>query len=222
MAQLGLVAPKKAAYFGLYTPVALPFQCLLEMSGLDYEGQSVSFDEWAELKPKTPAGVLPYAEMPDGTLISESGAIGRVVAGAAGLLGSGNDFAKSEMLVGITADFNKKMMEMAPTIMTVEKFDDAKKKAYADGKEALVNDWTAKYVKLLTSAGDRFTESGTTFGEVDLFAKLYCHSTGAFPELATGGLKAFYDRMMAIEGIKKVLDGNSKFGKLAQYLVPMP
>lgn len=221
MAQLNLSCPKKAVYFGLKTPVALPFQFLLEIGGFDYEGKSVGFEEWGELKPKTPTGVLPYMELADGTVLSESGAMARVIAGAAGLLGSGNDFAKSEMLAGMTVDFNKKAMAIAPTVMTVEGFDAAKKTAYAEEKPGVL-EFLTKYEKLLLPAGDRFTEGGTTFGEVDLFAKLYCHANGAFPEVATGGLKAFYDRMLALPGIKKVNDGQSKFGALGFYCVAVP
>lgn len=219
--QLGLEVPKKFAYFGLYTPVALTSQCLLEMSGADYEGVVVDFAKWGEIKPTTPTGVLPYAEMADGTVIAESGAIGRTIAGAAGFLGSGADFMKSEMLSGMTGDLNKKVMEMSPTVMTIANFDDAKQAAFNE-KKAGVPEFIEKYKQFLTPAGDRFTESGTTFGEIDLFCRLYCYATGPFPEVATGPLAAFYNRMKDIPGIKKVLDGQSKFGTLAQYLVACP
>ena len=97
MAQLNLAAPKKCVYFGLKTPVAMTMQCLMEMGGTDYVGQSFGFDDWGAIKPTTPTGVLPYAEMADGTIISESGAIGRVAAAAGGFLGTGNvDFLHSD------------------------------------------------------------------------------------------------------------------------------
>merc|ERR1719378_588594 len=95
----------------------------LEVSGKPYDARVVAFDEWAALKPTTPTGVLPYADMPDGSVLAESGAIGRVIAGAAGMLGSGKDFGTSEMLVGMNTDLNKKVMAIAPTVMTIKDFD---------------------------------------------------------------------------------------------------
>ena len=59
-------------------------------------------------------------------------------------------------------------------------------------------------------------------GEIELFCKLYMLSHGALPEVAEGKMKAFYTRMEALPGIKKVLDGQSKMGPLGDYLVPMP
>lgn len=213
--------PKKVLYFGLLTPVGMPIMSCLEISRKKYDGQGVSFDEWGDLKPKTPGGQLPYAEMKDGTNICESGAIGRTIAAACGLLGTGKDFSTSEMLVGIASDLNKTAMDCAPTIMTKDKFDSAKKEAFPAGKQKVL-DYCTKAEKFLMEKGDRFTQSGKTYGEIYLFCILYCHAHGAMPEVATGGLKAFYDRMEAMAGIKKVIDGSSKFGTLAPYLVPLP
>lgn len=216
-----VAAPKKCVYFGLKTPVGMPMMCLMEMGGFDYEGKAVKFEEWNDLKPTTPTGVLPYAEMPDGSVMSESGAIARVAAVAAGIDEYQKYLGKSEMLVGLTSDLNKKCMDVCPTVMTKDSFDDAKKEAFTAAKPAIL-EFLAKFEGQLLPAGDRFTESGLTFGEVNLFCVLSCHATGALPEVATGGLKKFYDRMAAVEGIKKVLDGKSKFGELNNYLIPMP
>jgi len=218
-AQLGLLMPKKYLYFGLATPVGLPSQCCLEISGKPYEGKSVDMGDWADLKPKTPTGVLPYAEMPDGTVIAESGAIGRVIAGSCGLLGEGNEFAMSEMLVGMTTDLNKKVMAIIPTVMTIDKFDENKKAAFTEGKPGVM-EFLKKFPKFLKE--DKFTESGMTFGEINLFCHLYCYAKGPFPEVATGELATFYSRMAAIPGIKKVLDGKSQFGELKLYMMACP
>mmetsp|Transcript_52225 Transcript_52225/g.93686 ORF Transcript_52225/g.93686 Transcript_52225/m.93686 type:complete len:235 (-) Transcript_52225:168-872(-) len=218
---LGLSMPKKYTYFGLATPVGLPSMLCLEVSGKPYEGKSVGFEEWPALKPTTPNGVLPYADMPDGSVLAESGAIGRVIAGAAGLLGTGKDFGTSEMLVGMNTDLNKKVMAIAPTAMTIKDFDGSKKAAFADGKPGVL-DFLQKYPKFLLPSGDRFTAGGLTFGEIHLFACLYCYAKGPLPEVAKGELSAFYDRMAAVPGIKKVIEGTSKFGELAPYLLPIP
>merc|ERR1719436_544823 len=75
------------------------------------------------MKPTTPNGTLPIAKLSDGSLVSESGAIGRMIAGASGLLGSGREYVISEMLLGITSDLNQKAMKIAPTVFTQEGFD---------------------------------------------------------------------------------------------------
>lgn len=220
MAQLGLATPKKVAYFGLKTPVGMAMQIYWEMGGFEGEALAIQMDQWADLKPTTPTGTLPFAVMADGTALSESGAIGRVLAGCQGLLGTGNDYVVSEMLYGMTADMNKKAMAISPTAFDVEGFDAAKKAAYSEGKPGVL-EFATKYDKFLIK-GDRFTECGLTFGEVDLFTKIHCHVCGSMPELAAGGLKDFYDRMMAVPAIARVIDGSSKFGALSPYLVPLP
>lgn len=219
--QLDAKMPKKVVYFGLKTPVAMPSMCLLEMSGKSYEGRSVQFEEWGDLKPKTPGGSLPYADMPDGSQIAESGAIGRTIAAAAGLLGQGADFSMSEMLVGIATDLNKEYSAIAPTIMTVKDFGPAKKANFVTGKGKVL-EYVVKLEKWLLPSGDRFTKSGLTYGEVLLFSYLHCYSQGALPEIACGKLKPFYDRMAAVPGIKRVVEGKSKFGALGNYLIPIP
>lgn len=174
----------------------------------------------SELKPKTPNGQLPYAEMPDGTFVFESGAIGRTIAGAGGLLGVGKEFMMSEQLVGMTADLNKLVMSHAPSMFTVKDFTSEKKEAFIDSKPGVL-DSVKNFEKLLLPAGDRFTKSGLSFGEVDLFCKLYCYANGPHPAVATGPLAAFYKRMSEVPGVKKVLNGESKFGKLQTYLIPV-
>jgi len=221
--QLGLPMPKKFTYFNLKTPVGLPSMFALEVSGKRYCGQAVQLSEWEGLKPKTPNGQLPFAEMPDGSAIGESGAIGRTIAGAGGLLGTGKEYIMSEMLCGISSDFNKKAMDVgAPSIFTVGSFDASKKSAYKEGKASVIEFVETKYSHFLLPSGDRFTKSGLSFGELDLFSKMYCHVNGAYPEIAKGKLEKFYQRMSETPGIKKVLDGKSQFGELGAYLIPMP
>mmetsp|Transcript_103734 Transcript_103734/g.332471 ORF Transcript_103734/g.332471 Transcript_103734/m.332471 type:complete len:115 (+) Transcript_103734:1-345(+) len=113
-------------------------------------------------------------------------------------------------------------MDIAPSVFTVEKFDAVKKQAYQDGKADVIDFASSKYEKFLLPEGDRFTKSGLTFGEIDLFSKLYVHVNGAFPEIKAGKLARFYERMSEVPGIKKVLSGESQFGPLAEYLIPVP
>lgn len=220
--QLGLRMPKKFTYFALETPVGLPSMFALEVSGKPYCGQAIQMSDWGDLKPKTPNGQLPVAEMPDGSVISESGAIGRTIAGAAGLLGTGKDYVTSEILCGITVDFNTKAMQFAPSVFTVSQFDNVKKQAYKEARAGVLEFIETKYDQFLLPSGDRFTKSGLSFGEIDLFSKMYCHAKGAYPEIAKGKLAKFYKRMFETTGIKKVIDGKSQFGELSGYLIPVP
>merc|ERR1712070_479529 len=100
---------------------------------------------------------------------------------------------------GMGSDLNKKVMEIVPTVMTVASFDAEKKTKFNDGKAAVL-EFMEKFKPFLTPAGDRFTASGTTFGEIDLFCKLYCYANGPLPEIATGPLAAFYNRVKDLDG----------------------
>jgi len=226
--QLDCEFPTEVSYFGLKTPVFLPTLILLELGDADYKGHSIDTEDWPAMKKTTPGGLLPFAKFNDGEVLTESGAIGRVVAGAAGLLYSGADYAKSERLVGMTADMNKTVAGFIPTLsnsglQSGYNWDEAKKvwngTAAIDGKkDACIAEVDRFATFLQGDKKDRFTDKGDSFGEVDLFAKLNCYATSIFPEAATGTLKAFYDRFMDMEAVKKVLKGDSKFGKLNLYM----
>merc|ERR1712039_12771 len=66
--------------------------------------------------------------------------------------------------------------------------------------------------QFLLPEGDRFTNSGTVYGEIDLFSKLHCHAHAAFPEVICGKLEKFYNRMLGLPAVKKVISGESQFG----------
>merc|ERR1711974_276405 len=100
--------------------------------------------------------------------------------------------------------------------MTVKNFDGAKKAAYIEQKPKVL-EFLKKIGKFLLPVGDRFTTKGLTFGEINLFCHLYCYANGALPEVKDGVLAPFYERMAAVPGIKKVLDGKSQFGQLGAY-----
>jgi len=76
--------------------------------------------------------------------------------------------------------------------------------------------------RLLTSTpGDWFTSSGTSTGELYLFAMLHqivmC-SKGVLD--ATPALLKFYDRTLMLPGVAKVMTGKSPMGFMAQYFIP--
>ena len=216
--QLSCPAPKKLTYFGVKA-AGLPATMCLEICGVDYEAEKVGMDDWPALKPTTPTGVLPVAEFADGTKLPESMAIAHACAAAGGLLGEGKNFMISEMLMGLTKDLEKKVMGNVPTIMTVGDWTAEKTAKYNDEVKDDVLTFLKKYDGFLN--GDKFTDSGLTLGEIDLFCKLTMFKN-AIPEVTTGGLKAFYDRMAEVPGIKKTLAGESKFGELIDYIVAFP
>jgi len=218
--QLGMTVPAKLAYFGLKA-AAFPAMCALELGEAEYEAVKVDFADWGAMKPTTPTGVLPVATMADGVTIVESQAIMRQCAGAVGLLGEGPAFVKSEMLIGLTNDLNKEAGKVCPTSFTVAGFDAAKHAEFAAAKPKILAQ-VAKYEQFLLASGDRFTECGATIGEIDLFCKLYMFSNGALPEVTAGCLAAFFERMSALPQIKKLLDGESRWGALGEYMVPLP
>jgi hypothetical protein len=218
---LKLKTPKKFVYFGLATPVALPSMILMEMSGKPYEGKIVEVGEWPELKKTVPHGKLPYAEMPDGSSLVESGAIGRTIAGSCGQLGVGEDFSASEMVVGLAADLHTLVSGLSPTVFTVNHYDDDKYAKYME-KGDDVKAFAAKIGKFLKPSGDRFTKSGVTFGEIDLFCKMYCYKNGPFKNFGEGVLDKFYERMLKVPAVQKVVNGDSKFGKLGTYMIAPP
>merc|ERR1711879_623945 len=111
-------------------------------------------------------------------------------------------------------------MGVAPTVMTVKDFNLTKQKAFVEKKPAILECFK-KYEKLLLPSGDRFTPSGMSFGEIHLFCHLYCYAMGAFPEAKSCCLAKFYERMLSVPGIRKVLDGKSQFGALAFYMIPL-
>ena len=109
-----------------------------------------------------------------------------------------------------------------PSAFTLDNFkSDEAKKEFNEVTKAKAVAQVAKYEKWLLPAKDRFTQSGQTVVEIDLFCKLYMLKA-SLPELSSGAMGAFYTRMEALPGIKKVLDGGSKMGVLHDYLVAMP
>ncbi len=191
------------------------------------QGMCSKIEMISPIQLKSTTGLMPLIEYSDGTMIAESGAIARVAAARAGLLGVGRDFARSEMLIGMTSDLWKLVGGNAPTVITV-----APGGAFTPEKaEAWVKEWKPKiktsverYVKLLLDGGDRFTTKGELIGELELWYRLYQLIEGPYAEILdeVPALKPFYARMSALTGPKKLHENQTKFGELPNYFVPMP
>ncbi|KAJ1449500.1 hypothetical protein M885DRAFT_590409 [Pelagophyceae sp. CCMP2097] len=215
------VSQLKLQYFNLVSPVILPVILALELGGVDYVATKVEFADWPTVKATTPTGALPVAQLSDGMIVVESGAISRGAAAASGMLGEGANYLKSEMLMGMSGDLNKKVLAVAPTVFNIaawtpEQTEKAKTETLPD-----VLAHVALFVQFLLPAGDRFTESGQSLGEVDLFAKLFCLKA-AFPQLVEADLKAFYDRVAALPAVVKFNAGETQWGSMPLFVCAFP
>merc|ERR1711865_960495 len=124
--------------------------------------------------------------------------------------------------MGMTGDLVKDTFGSGkvPSAFTADQFKEAEAvKEFNETTKPKVIERVAKYEKYLS--GDKFTTTGTTIGEIDFFCKLYMLKA-VLPELSEGKMKPFFTRMLELPGIKKVLEGGSKLGPLADYLVAMP
>lgn len=84
---------------------AEPIRMVLKAAGADFEDRRITFQEWPALKPKTPTGVLPFVNMPDGRVLTESLAIARYFAFEHGFMGNGHwDVYLIERVMGTYTD----------------------------------------------------------------------------------------------------------------------
>lgn len=85
---------------------------IFEQAGVKYEDKRVAKEEWQQLKPNTPTGVLPILEV-DGKQLTGSVVIERFLAGRFGLAGS-NDVENAEIagIVDLLQDFFLCMLKM--------------------------------------------------------------------------------------------------------------
>merc|ERR1719230_1723196 len=108
------------------------------------------------MKPKMPTKSLPVIELHDGTLVGESAVCKRTCAAAAGLLGLGDDYVKSELLVTLMEDLWKEsMFPTLPNLLNMGEWTkDQTEKCNAawPGVEEKLKDLE----KYLLPAGDRF------------------------------------------------------------------
>lgn len=215
--------PVKFSYFRLRA-LGLPSMIMLTHIKSDCVFNGLTHEEWGlELKANFPTGQLPCVELTDGTKICESGAIDRMVAKAAGLLGEGREFFTSEMIYGITVDLQMMLYQSCPMVMNIAAWSPERSQMLAQMGEPLIMAHLTKFDQFLLPAGDRFTESGFSLGEIKLFCVLSFMVNGALAHgVENSALKAFYDRMAKLESIVSVMSGQSIFGELGHVFVPLP
>lgn len=178
--------------------------------------------DWPAMKPTTPTGSLPVLELQDGTLVGESAVCKMTCAAAAGLLGEGSDYVKSTLLVTLMEQlWTNTMMPKLPNLLNQGQWT-AEQTAQCNEAWPGVKKQLKDLEKYLLPAGDRFTEHGVTVGEIDVWHRLNMMAGSAWPKAAQGGLKPFYDRMQKVDGVKRFRTGQSKWGNVANLMVPIP
>mmetsp|Transcript_2713 Transcript_2713/g.6067 ORF Transcript_2713/g.6067 Transcript_2713/m.6067 type:complete len:233 (-) Transcript_2713:252-950(-) len=216
----GVALPKKLYYFAIKGGLSAAC-CLLEMADADIEFKwCTTMDEWHavrdEVPGRFPTGVLPAMELADGRVIPESGAIKRSIAAATGRLGEGVDYMVSEACIGLAEDFRKIVNENCPNVMNLGMMGAPKSFSDEDAKKCVevtrpkvikfIND---RIAPMLAPEKDRFTKSGETVGEVDVFWAL--HQCEQPHPGNLGPLQAFYDRLRKNPGITRYIEGTGKY-----------
>lgn len=217
----------------------------LDIAGLDWEGVFIKpggtmetlFADWADFKPTTSFGELPLLTTPDLGDIAHELAILNYI-GRKTSLGGANDkeFCISGQLMQMAEDIFQKLMRVQPSFM------DAKADIVAAGTTADFWDNTkltehnlvqgcAAYLAYLEgfhatcgAGSGRYTTSGTTVGEIKLFATLHM-LVMLKPDCldACSAVKKFYETVLALPAAKAVLENGSKFpGPFLQFFVNPP
>jgi len=157
--KMGNSQPKlKLTYFGLRGRGEAS-RWLLAYAGAEYEDHRIAFEQWPELKPKTPCGGLPVLNV-NGTEVAQSVAVARYVAREFKLDGKNNvEKAQGDMIVDCITDAFLEFLK--------EKF----------GKENNFKDefypkWLVMMDKLLTkNGGKHFVGKEITWADI-MFAAL--------------------------------------------------
>merc|ERR1719235_2467580 len=102
-------------------------------------------------------------------------------------------------------------------MMTVKDWDASKAKALKD-EEGKFNGYFEQFEKLCSDDG-KFTRSGKTTGELHLFSVLFHMKAVEYKTEFSPKLQKFYDRVAALDGVKKCCEEKSKFGEIGNYVL---
>jgi len=201
----------KLSYFPLMAKGLQPAICA-ELSGLAWEGNPVELAEWKSMKA---SGVCPFGQMPilqvGDLTIGQSTAICNFIGRKGNMLGASDaECAQSDMCMAEGEDLYAAMQKYQDTLFVKDKV----------GQEELDEFWSVKVPQHFSFCDKlSFTPSGTTVGEVYLFGMIYQMSLcrkdilkNSFPNLQT-----WFTKVSGLPAVQKVLNGESKMGKLVQY-----
>lgn len=145
------MAQYKLTYFNIRGRAELA-RLVLAQAGVQYEDKRIAKEEWGELKPKTPFGVLPILEV-DGHTLGGSVEIARFIAEKHGLAGS-NAIENSKIAAIMDC-----LTDLQRALMTFHFEKDETRKA--ELKKKLEEEDTPKYLALLEK---HVTDDGWLFG----------------------------------------------------------
>ena len=141
---------------------------IFAQAGVKYEDKRVEKEEWAQLKPSTPTGMLPLLEV-DGKQIPGSGVIARFLAERLGLAGS-NDIENAEIagIVDVLNDFMPKMVAI---------FFEKNEETKAEKLKKLKEEDVPKYWGIIEgffkkSPGDWIYGNKPTYADFDIYTML--------------------------------------------------
>lgn len=211
----------------------------LELAGMDWElgagpgskGTGDLWGEWMEMKQGTVWAYLPNLAVPGGRPIGNELAmlqyIGRKNPGLGGE--SDNDFNASQELLGQGEELYQKLAKFCPTVMAADKSpeeynnfwtgNDPNTHSNAQGLLVYLSQFEG-FMGKCGAGNDRFTSTGTTVGEIKLFATLalvqLVDGSVVFPPNVT----AFMARFNADPKVRAVLD--TKLSGCGQYFIAPP
>jgi len=213
----------KFSYFPLKAR-GFPILLALEVGGVDYEAEIVQMADWGAMKASgvCPFGYLPLLTLADGTTVNETNACAMAAGHLGGINGdSPKDFSISAMLACKSAEVFTELTNVQPTMFTVQNWSAEKLPAYEEFKGKFEG-YLAFFEKMVTDA--KFTTTGTTVGELQLFSTLFHYDACGFKTIGDlpVGVKAFYERLLAHPAVAKCVANKTAFGELANYVVPVP
>lgn len=223
MAELGTIT-----YFPLLAKGLAP-TLVAEHSGLPYKGirdTGFTMDQWGDsfkAKCGTPFGQLPILDTGAAAgVIGQTTAICNHIGWMAKTDGKdANEYAMSQMLMAEGEDLYGLMLKYQPTIFVKEKSKEDHTKFWSETVPAHMTKLEALISKRGPSSTG-FTSTGTSPGELLLFANLYQMSLVSSDLLAsTPTLLAWFNFVRTSPATARVLSGQSAMGKLQPYFIKM-
>jgi glutathione S-transferase len=193
-----------------------PTLCL-EVSGLEYTGTAVQMDAWPELKGTgaCPFGQMPLLKTPSGVNFAQATAVCNYVGKCGGLEGANNlEYGLSQMLLAEGEDLYNMMQKHQDTLFAKDKESaEENAKFWAEGVTGQFG-----FLENILKGKDTFTTSGTTVGELYLFAMLHLMKM-CKPAMLEGfpALASFFAKLAAHPKVKAVCAGESQMGPMLQY-----
>lgn len=220
----------KLHYFPGFQSRGLHLALLLELSKVDYEFVPVDMGAFfGGGKANYIFGYVPEMELSNGTKFAEIAGIGAMLAqyapkGSSIKVENPGDWGVSMMLAlkGLELYAVQGMFYPLP-IMGPDDYTADMKAAALKSEEEFAKPLIDTLESICKDDG-KFTSTGTSFGEICVFATLHMFVDAKVSGLAPPPpkLQKFIDNICALPEYKKVMDGDTKMGKLAQWCLPLP